>query len=143
MSKAKIQPVRHSEADIKNCIFRPKDVAAKAEVAQKEPAFYTMFGEKGGEQDDEKNTVVSKDSPFVYAKKLVSANSFTYWIKTDSTGFYNPQNIYANKSQLARDLSGASQNKFTRVNKAAFELYLKFLKTKNELYLKNALKENY
>lgn len=69
--------------------------------------------------------------------------SIRYCIKLDNRGkLYNPISIYGEtKVSSFLDRVCRSQNKYKDVNLKTFEMYIKFLKTKNIAWLNNAERE--
>lgn len=77
----------------------------------------------------------------------VSGN-FKYWIKRATSGqesgdLFNPQGLFFDTltQNKFNNRKGQSQYEFCKCNKITFNLYLRFLETKNILYLKQAQRE--
>ena len=84
------------------------------------------------------------NSSQVLAKKIyMDKGIYRYYIKIDNNGkIYNPLSIYGDVKQTSfLDRVCRSQNKYRDVNYKAFEMYLRFLQTKNLAWLHNAERE--
>lgn len=102
-----------------------------------------------GEEDEVNNGVPirNNDDDKVYAKKIQRSDaSLKYLIRLDpSAKLFNPLSIYdqTDKRQATEFLNSVcrTNKKFKEVNSKTFELYLKFLSTKNISWLHNAERE--
>lgn len=139
MTKSKV--ARHTTNEVDDAIFSPRPKPNK--ISTSSLSYYTMSGEEGGKLDGDGNTTIAADSLYIYAKTDISNNTVRYLIKSDNTGFINPNGLYSNKSKINKNTNGIVQYKFVEVSKPVFGLYLTFLKTKNEAYLKHANRENF
>lgn len=107
--------------------------------------FYTIEGQ----QDFLDNDIPMRqnDDESVYAKKIIRSNgSVKHMIKLDySAKLFNPLSIYdkEDKRQVTDFLDSVCRNnkKFKEVNSKVFDLYIKFLSTKNTSWLFNAERE--
>ncbi len=108
--------------------------------------FYTVVGLED-ELDADGNPVVLEDTDKrTLAKRIIRNNgTIRYSVKLNAQSkFYNPFSIYGNENEEKSnflDRVCRNNNKFKEVNKKAFDLYLKFLKTKNHSLLYNAERE--
>tara|TARA_R110000803_G_scaffold5387_3_gene17739 strand:+ start:424 stop:861 length:438 start_codon:yes stop_codon:yes gene_type:complete len=113
------------------CIFG-KHHALEGE--QKLPVLYDVKYEDG--QID-----YAEDSTEACAKMVVSGNRISYFVKAGHGGhFYNPIGMYTSTGRERR-IKGRDEWDFQKVNKGAFEMYLRFLSTKANRYLVTAERE--
>lgn len=121
-----------------NNVFGSKQIRENTEL-------YTIFGEEDILQDG--LPIRSNDDDKVYAKKVSRADSSSkYLIRLDySAKLFNPLSIYdgTDKRQATEFLNSVCRNnkRFKEVNEKTFDLYLKFLSTKNISWLHNAERE--
>lgn len=106
--------------------------------------YYTMSGME--DYIDENNHPRLKDpsDKNIFAKKILRHNnSIKYMIKLNAGGkLTNPASIYGfEKEKTFLDKVCRSNSKFKEVNNKVFELYLKFLQSKNTSWLYNAERE--
>jgi hypothetical protein len=102
-----------------------------------------------GEEDDINHGIPTRnnDDDKVYAKKIQRSDaSLKYLIRLDpSAKLFNPLSIYdqTDKRPITEFLNSVcrTNKKFKEVNSKTFELYLKFLSTKNISWLHNAERE--
>lgn len=104
--------------------------------------FYTIIG-KQKYFDDDKNPLLDKDGPEVFAKKITLNGKTKHYIKVGTYGkIYNPIGSFsegtANKF-LAK--VGKKAWEFEEVNSKVFDMYVNFLRTKNMAWLNNAERE--
>lgn len=109
---------------------------------EKTVEFYTLIG-KHKFLDKDKNPRLENDCDSVFAKKIINESSYKYYIKVGTYGkIYNPIGLFsegtANKF-LAR--AGKKAWEFKEVNSKIFDMYIKFLRTKNMAWLNNAERE--
>lgn len=94
------------------------------------------------------SSITDKDNNFIpsdfdidsrFAKRKISANEKHYFIRVDNTGkLFNPLS-YKPEIKNNRVIIKMSQaNNFIKVSEDVFNTYLKFLRTKNELWLNQA-----
>lgn len=105
--------------------------------------YYTAHGAHDS-LDVDNNPVLNEDSDKTLAKKIIrSDGTIKYTIKLSSEGkLLNPFSIYGQeKNSTFLDRVCRSNSKFKEVNQKSFDLYLKFLKTKNNAWLLNAERE--
>lgn len=125
-------------------IFSNNDVFGKKNTTEN-TEFYTI----SGEEDHIINGIPIRnlDDDKVYAKKIQRADaSLRYLIRLDPTAkLFNPLSIYdgTDKRQVTEFLNTVcrTNKKFREVNYKVFELYLRFLSTKNISWLHNAERE--
>lgn len=125
-------------------IFTNNNVFGSKIVEEKE-FFYTSLGE----HDFLDNEIPMKNSEDnnVYAKKIIRSNgTVKYLIRLDySAKFFDPFSIYdkEDKKQSVEFLNSVcrSNKKFKEVNNKVFDLYLRFLVSKNPSWLFNAERE--
>lgn len=100
--------------------------------------FFTLFG---------KHDFMSDDLPRASDKKKALAyrvpnlnNKYSYYVKVNNeNNLFNPFGTFEQfKNQTAFD---RNKKQFKEVNQKAFELYLSFLKTRNNVFLLQARRE--
>jgi hypothetical protein len=107
--------------------------------------YFTLIGEEDSTINDLPMRAV--DDEKVYAKKIKrNDGSIKYMIRLDyAAKLYNPLSIYdkSDQSQGTEFLNSVcrSNKKFKEVNEKAFLWYIKFLNTKNTVWLLNAERE--
>jgi hypothetical protein len=109
-----------------------------------EEEFFTLYGQEDFLDNDNNPRCNSVTSDKVFAKRSFRNDGSTkYSIKLDNNGkIYNPTSIYGNaKTSSFLDRVCRSQNKFKEVNQKAFDMYIKFLKTKNLAWFHNTERE--
>lgn len=113
--------------------------------AEEKVFLYTIEGQQDFLDND--MPMRQHDDDSVYAKKIIRSNgSIKYMIKLDySAKLFNPLSIYdkEDKRQVTEFLDSVCRNnkKFKEVNSKVFDLYTKFLSTKNTSWLFNAERE--
>lgn len=109
-----------------------------------ENEYYTLMGMEDFQDSLNNPRINNSNDNKILAKKIVrDDNSVKFSIKLGNNGkVYNPISIYGEeKKNNFLDRICRSSNKFKEVNFKAFELYVKFLKTKNIAWLHNAERE--
>ena len=106
---------------------------------EKDIIFYSFLGDHDYLEQNEFPAVYEEDSR-VLAKKTIGPRIDTYEIKFDHHNqMFNPIGLYTNKSDKIflrkRDIE---RQRFVKVDKDVFENYVKFLSTKNALWLARA-----
>jgi len=85
--------------------------------------------------------IVDESSETAYAKRVVVNEKEIHYIKQDRYGnLFNPQGMYSERNQSQSTRFSKTWD-FRVVTPKAFDLYLKFLETKNEAWLSNAERE--
>lgn len=105
---------------------------------------FTLYGQEDFLDSGNNPRCQSENSDKVFAKKFQRDDgTIKYSLKLDNNGkIYNPISIYGtSKTSSFLDRVCRSQNKFKEVNQKAFDMYLKFLKTKNIAWLHNTERE--
>ena len=93
------------------------------------------------EYDDSDEVTVAEDRDEAYAKIVDSDTGRAYFIKRGPGGhFFNPLGLFTEGNAGKRRL-GENVWKYARVNRKVFDLYLHFLRTKNQAWLNNAERE--
>ena len=118
-------------------IFNPRG-SKKSTQTEPSTIIKDVFYNESLEEVDEKDSSVC-------AKAVVVGDRtkyYKYYLKQErrSGYLYNPKGMYSGASKR-RDTAGQSQWKFRQVNEKVFNMYLKFLETKNEAWLNNAERE--
>lgn len=111
---------------------------------KKENEFYTLNGLEDYKDTENNPRINQENDSKVLAKKIVREdNSIRFSVKLGNNGkMYNPVSIYGEeKNSNFLDRICRNTNKFRDVNSKAFDLYVKFLKTKNIAWLNNAERE--
>lgn len=89
------------------------------------------FGHKGA--------MAEPDTFKSYAKIISNDVGTRYFIRMDANcSMFDPNNATLSPASRMDTLRGKEYWAYTRTNKDVFDLYMKFLKTNNELYLHNA-----
>lgn len=127
---------------INNCIFtQDKDKQAK-ESESTSTSFYTLLGDHDF-IDSNDYPRSNTDSSKVLAKSVVKNNSEKFYIKVGTYGkIFNPMGMFSegkNEKFIAK--IGKKEFEFKEVNQKIFDLYTKFLSTKNIAWLNNAERE--
>lgn len=114
---------KHKQSDTKECIS------------------YTIFGNHDFIDDDQNPR--TNDPSKSLAKHTLTNSKHKYYIKIGSHGkIYNPMGLYSEGTSnkfLAK--IGKNAWEFTEVNQKVFDMYLNFLRTKNQAWLNNAERE--
>lgn len=119
-------------------IFHPK----KQNETTKQTMYYTIVGKQTG-FDEDNNPTVDENSTDVLAKKTVSDNRSRFYIKIGPFGkIYNPIGIFSEgRGNKYLKKAGKEEWPFEEVNNRVFNLYLSFLRTKNQAHLNMAERE--
>ncbi len=119
-------------------IFHPK----KVEQSHRSAAYYTIVGKQTSFDTDE-NPVLDSDGPNVLAKKITTDNRSRFYIKVGPFGkIYNPIGIFSEgRGNKYLKQAGKEEWPFEEVNNRVFNLYLSFLRTKNQAHLNMAERE--
>lgn len=121
-----------SKNEIESCLASPKNSDEKATLQEdtRGSVCYTV-----GLQ------IVDESSDAAYAKRVVVNEKEIHYIKQDRYGnLFNPQGMYSERNQSQSTRFSKTWD-FRVVTPKAFDLYLKFLETKNEAWLSNAERE--
>lgn len=124
-----------------SCIFQaPKTRVDKPRAEH----YFTLIGEEDY-QDNDFNPRVKEENNKAYAKSIYvpDNNTTRYYIKLDSRGkLYNPIGTYQdNQQHQFINRVCKEQTRYKDVSPKTFDMYLNFLKTKNESWLNNAERE--
>lgn len=124
-------------------IYQPRPETATEEY--NENAYYCISQQEDFVDNELQPRCNNEEDKRVCAKKVVRVDgSIKYLIKTgEDRKLYNPVSIYDNNRESGKFLASISrnQNSFKEVNYKSFNMYLRFLKTKNIAYLNNAERE--
>lgn len=124
-----------------NFIYEPQP---RSSYSQQDNTYYCLSG-LGDDTDQDNNSIVNQENDKrVCAKKLKRINGTTkYLIKlSEDRKLYNPISIYGSeKNKNFLESISRNQNLFKEVNNMTFNLYLRFLRTKNIAYLNQAERE--
>lgn len=146
------KPIKVRGSDLKNAIF-PLNIDRKSKVdplkptgvRTKQTVCFTIFGQHDELVDIEGNKIengfpCTEDKEKEMAK-IIYVNPPKYYVKVDSSGMlYNPMGLYE-EGLLNKDLKYKKQWDYREVNKKVFNLYINFLKTKNQAWLTSANRE--
>lgn len=105
--------------------------------------YYTLSGMHDS-IDSESNFVVESNNPNIFAKQTHDSNgSKKFYIRLSNNGnIYNPISVYGEeKTNTFLDRVCKDGVKFREVNQKVFDMYLKFLGSKNIAWLHNAERE--
>lgn len=122
-----------------NFVFQPK----KNQKTELQNKYYCIKGEEDF-LDEDNYPRVSESNPNVSAKAIVKQDGiYRYFIKADHTGrAYNPiSSLEKGVSLKILDKIKNTDYKFIEVNKRAFDMYTKFLITKNTAWFHNTERE--
>lgn len=109
-----------------------------------ENEYYTLSGLEDFQDDFNNPRINNTNDTRILAKKIIrDNNTIRFSVKLGSNGkIYNPISIYGEeKNNNFLDRICRNSNKFKEVNAKAFDMYIKFLKTKNTAWLFNAERE--
>lgn len=118
--------------ELESCLASPKDEEQKVSLEQdtRDSVCYTIALEE-----------VDESSHLAYAKRVNVNDKQIHYVKQDRYGnLFNPQGMYSERNQ-SQNTRFSKTWSFKTVTPKAFELYLKFLETKNEAWLSNAERE--
>ena len=114
--------------DLAKSLYSKPNSEATPVVVDKEVFAYCLLGDHDF-LDDQHRPRINISSTKTLAKSIVSSGSTKYFIKTGKYNkIYNPIGMY-------------SEWEFKEVNQKIFDLYLKFLTSKNIAWLNNAERE--
>jgi hypothetical protein len=102
--------------------------------------FFTLSGKEDLIDEDGYPILTSNKVDLICAKLNSDGDHHRYFVRRDGDGsFYNPSGLYSEgyMTRTGRRVSKPELD-FRTVNKNVFYLYLQFLKTKNEAWLRNA-----
>ena len=139
------EPIKkHRLDDSKPHMFVVNENKRRNEMMSRPVTLYTILGDHE-ELDAEGFPVVSAETPNVLAKKIagITGSQPKFYVKRGLNGeLYNPMGMYS-EGKNVKFLSkiGRDEYVFKQVNQTVFNLYINFLKTKNEAWLKNAQRE--
>ena len=151
--KSKYNRNRISQEAMVNSIYTTHGKTSPVSKSDNTTTIYTISGhqdEKDSDgfpiiwdlEDSSGNIWSAGDRKEAYAKKIVGEINTLYYIRVGNDGhFFNPLKLHSetqhNKSKL-----GLKEQEFLRVAPKSFNMYLNFLKTKNQSWLVNAEREN-
>ena len=121
-----------SNEELKSCLTSPKDSKKEARITvdSRSSTCYTLGLE-----------TVEEENPVAYAKRVSVEDTVSHYIKQDKYGnLFNPQGLYSERNE-SKNTRYNSTWSFKLVTPKSFDLYLKFLETKNEAWLSNAERE--
>ena len=116
-------------------IFNPSDGKTSKNIDSEVKREVTAYSELLRE--------VEEDSIDAYAKVITVNDKVSYHLKQDKYGsLFNPHGMYQEGTQRKQMRhAGRPRWTFRRVDQGVYNLYLKFLETKNEAWLHNAERE--
>jgi hypothetical protein len=112
---------------------------------------YTIFGEHDELRDisgqlnvEGYPTINNGKKSKIYAKAVLIEGKFPqYFVRLDSSGhFFNPIDIFDNSSHAKIRHAASEAEMFAPVKDSTFIQYVKFLKTRNDGYLRQAERNN-
>lgn len=109
-----------------------------------ENKYYTLIGYESYIDDNDIPGINENETAKIFAKKVQRSNgTIKYLIRFDKNGkMFNPVSIYGNKDLSLLENLSRNNKQFKEVNKKVFDLYGKFLQTKNTAWLYNAERES-
>lgn len=127
----RVEP-RLSTDEILDSMFSINPAKEVMKETKDEVSYYTNNGVHGKKINGIYR--VDKDGPNALAKE----QSGKYYIKANGGKLFNPKGVFSDYERAQKLYGKQSVWKWLKVNKKVFDLYLKFLKTGNELHLKGA-----
>lgn len=116
--------------NINEAIFQPKSSDSnKDEIKENGTIAYTLLGKE-----------IDENNELAYAKKTTFSNRTKYFIKSNAYGFLNPFDLYGVKPN--KEYQGKKEWEFSEVTNKVFEYYMKFLTTRNKIWLNHAERED-
>lgn len=112
--------------------------------SEEEQVCYTILGQNDKLDSHGYPIISDPDNKHVFAKHINRQTGLSkYMIRLDSSGkLFNPVSIYGiEKEKTFLDRICRSNTKFKEVNQKVFNMYLKFLQSKNISWLNNAERE--
>lgn len=134
--------MRIRQKEVQESIFRPID--RKVEQPLEPEDNYTINYTLSGMEDTLFNgfpVLQNDESPKVCAREICNRGKVSFWVKLNRDGrFHNPltDNQFKRRSNIQKQLG----ERFVQIRQRPFELYRKFLVTKNVRYLRNAEQES-
>lgn len=126
--------------DFENCIFQSSSTEINNTTTD---SFYTTADHSAFTDGEGYCRTESENNQAVYAKKIKRDDgTIKYLVKTDTRGkLFNPLSIYGQEKTTNFLDKTCRDTKFKSVNFRTFEMYIKFLTTKNLSWLHNAERE--
>lgn len=106
--------------------------------------YFTLLGMEDYIDQDNNPRIKNSNSTNIFAKKILRTNgTIKYMIKlSPNSKLANPVSIYGpEKDKVFLDKICRSNSKFKEVSNKVFDLYIKFLQSKNISWLNNAERE--
>jgi len=123
-------------------VHEPKNTEEKEKQSESKYTFYTILG-KHKTIDSEGNPILIQECDNVFAKKINNENTVKYFIKVGLYGkVYNPIGMYSEgRHTKFLTKAGKKEYDFKQVSEKVFDMYLRFLRSKNIAWLNNAERE--
>jgi hypothetical protein len=125
-----------------NFIFTPDKNNPTPESVYSDTKFYTLLGTHDF-IDENKNPRSKTENKYVVAKLVSKNNKDRFLIKIGTYGkIFNPIGLFSegnNQKFIAK--IGKKEFEFKEVSKKVFDMYIRFLTTKNLAWLNNAERE--
>ena len=125
---------------MKNIYRIKKDKPDITEVSNTEVVFFTISGKENLTDEEGYPILTSDKKDLICARLDTNGDHNRYFVRRDGDGsFYNPIGLYSDgyMTRTGKRISKPELD-FRTVNQNVFYLYLQFLKTKNEAWLRNA-----
>lgn len=115
------------------------DKSKKEKEVQYDDVSYTLYG-KHSSLDDQGYplTTVEKET---FARKILSpAGYYNYWVMIGPEGrLFNPYGLLSSSYQAGhKSVKGRSDYQLSKCNQAVFSYYIRFLKTQNAAWIRDA-----
>jgi hypothetical protein len=125
-----------------DCIFIQDKTKPVFETTSSDTRFYTLLG-KHDFVDENQNPRAKTENKNVVAKSISKDNKDRFLIKIGTYGkIFNPIGLFSEgNNQKFISKIGKKQFEFKEVNKKVFDMYVRFLTTKNLAWLNNAERE--
>ena len=117
-----------------------KDKPDITQPTKTDVVFFTLSGKEDVVDEDGYPVLTSHKIDLICARLDISGDHRKYQVRRDGNGsFYNPQGLYSDgyMTRTGKRISKPELD-FRTVNQSVFQLYLQFLKTKNEAWLRKA-----
>ncbi len=135
---------RISQSELQNSIARQTKFQSKETLnasAKPDIVYYTIFG-KHTETDEDGNPtqLVEKGA---LAKQIRRGTKYDYYVMVGNSGrLFDPLGLYATReTSKMSQTRGKPELRLCKTNQQVFDLYVRYLRTKNKAWLRNAERE--
>jgi hypothetical protein len=150
--------MRVRQKDLAAAIFNPKGEEKDDSKKKDGVVVYTLYGkgdfknEQGDSilddasrrnNSDQEYIILAEERDNAYAKEVVRGGKARYFIKIGRNGrMFDPLAVVPSDARSYKRTHGTDEWTYREVNKRVFDLYLNYLRTKNNAWLHNAEREN-